>query len=391
VNWPPTYLQWFLIVALPLMGVVYAFLGGIKISLTERLQLDEAKVGGLVAGFGMMVGPTILGCGFLTDAIGRKWVFIPGASIVVMALVILATTRSYRGAALGALLLGAGWSATINVGNVLMGEAGDPGKMTQRMQFTDFLFGLGAFLTPMVIGVLLRKTGYSRTIFILAALSAIPILMGLPAVMDTAHAAGRAEGTLGQLFSGRIFWMTSLAFLFYVPLESSVAGWATTIVTRQAQQGVDGGRLASISLMAFWLCFTGSRLVVAIVGVEQGRDVLLLCLSLAAVAVMGGIIFLPGQWTAMGLILAAGLVFGPTFPILIAKILSTAPKGVEGRAVGFFFAFGSVGWTFIPRFIGHVAARTNIQRGFMVAGASSVIFLGLVLAQFLLRGATAGH
>jgi fucose permease len=385
MNWPPTYLQWFLIVALPLMGVVYAFLGGIKLALAERLQLDEAKVGGLVAGFGMMVGPTILACGFLTDAIGRKWVFIPGAALVVIALLILASTRTYGGAALGSLLLGAGWSATINVGNVLMGEAGDPAKMTQRMQFTDFLFGLGAFLTPMIIGVLLRKAGYSRTISILAAISVVPILMGLPAPMDTAHDGGHAEGTLGQLFSSKIFWMTSLAFLFYVPLESSVAGWATTIVTRQSQQGVDAGKLASLGLMAFWLCFTGSRLVVAIMGIEKGREVMLVCLSLAAVAVIFGIVFLPGQWTALGLIVAAGLVFGPTFPILIAKILSSAPPGVAGRAVGFFFAFGSVGWTFIPRLIGHVATRSNIQRGFMVAGASSVVFLGLVLAQFLTR------
>jgi fucose permease len=385
MNWPPTYLQWFLIIALPLMGVVYAFLGGIKLALAERLQLDESKVGGLVAGFGMMVGPTILACGFLTDAVGRKWVFIPGAALVVVALLLLSTTRSYRGAAIGSLLLGAGWSATINVGNVLMGEAGDPGKMTQRMQFTDFLFGLGAFLTPMVIGVLLRKTGYSRTIAILAGVSAIPILMGLGATMDTAHASGKAAGTLGQLFSSKIFWMTSLAFLFYVPLESSVAGWATTIVTRQAQQGVDSGKLASLSLMVFWLCFTGSRLVVALAGVEKGREVMLVCLSGAAVAVIFGIVFLPGQWTALGLIVAAGLVFGPTFPILIAKILSAAPPGVEGRAVGFFFAFGSVGWTFIPRLIGHVATKSNIQRGFMVAGASSLVFLGLVLVQFLTR------
>jgi fucose permease len=386
MSWPPTYLQWFLIVALPLMGVVYAFLGGIKLALADRLQLDEAKVGGLVAGFGMMVGPTIMACGFLTDAVGRKWVFIPGAALVVVALLILASTHSYRGAAVGSLLLGAGWSATINVGNVLMGEAGDPAKVTQRMQFTDFLFGLGAFLTPMVIGVLLRKTGYSRTISILAAVSAIPIVMGFPAAMDTAvAAAGKAQGTLGELFSSRIFWLTSLAFLFYVPLESSVAGWATTIVSRQAPQATDAGRLASVSLMAFWLCFTGSRLVVAILGIEQGREVMLVWLSLAAVAVIFGIVFLPGKMTAVALIVAAGLVFGPTFPILISKIFSAAPKGVEGRAVGFFFAFGSVGWTFIPRLIGHVATKSNIQRGFMVAGASSVVFAALVLGQFLTR------
>lgn len=386
MNWPPTYLQWFLIIALPLMGVVYAFLGGIKLALAERLQLDESKVGGLVAGFGMMVGPTILACGFLTDSIGRKWVFLPGAAAVVVALLLISTTRSYRSAILGVLLLGAGWSATINVGNVLMGEAGDPAKLTQRMQFTDFLFGLGAFLTPMLIGFLLGRTGYTRAVVLLAAISAIPIVMGFAAPMETTAAAGSAKGTLADLFSGRVFWMASLAFLFYVPLESSVAGWATTIVSRQApKDDPETARLASIGLTAFWLCFTGSRLLVAVLGIEEGREIMLICLSLASAAVIFGIVFLPGRGVALGLVVAAGLIFGPIFPVLISKIISTAPPGVEGRAVGFFFAFGSVGWTFIPRLIGHVATRTNIQRGFLVAGASSVVFVAFVLVEHFLR------
>jgi fucose permease len=386
MNWPPTYLQWFLIVALPLMGVVYAFLGGIKLALADRLQLDESKVGGLVAGFGMMVGPTIMACGFLTDSLGCKWVFIPGAIAVVVALVILSTTRSYRAAVIGVLLLGAGWSATINVGNVLMGEAGDPQKLTQRMQFSDFLFGLGALLTPVLINFLLGRTNFTKAVLILAVISAIPIVMGLPASMQTAAAAsGAAKGTLGDLFSGRVFWMTSLAFLFYVPLESSVAGWATTIVSRHApKDDADTARLASISLMAFWFCFTGSRLLVAVLGIEQGREIMLVSLSLASAAVIFGIVFLPGKYVAMGLVIAAGLIFGPIFPVLISKILATAPQGVEGRAVGFFFAFGSVGWTFIPKLIGHVATKTNIQRGFLVAGASSAVFVAFVLVEHFL-------
>jgi fucose permease len=140
-----------------------------------------------------------------------------------------------------------------------------------------------------------------------------------------------------------------------------------------------------MSLMAFWLCFTGSRLLVAILGIEEGREIMLICLSLASAAVIFGIVFLPGQGVAMALVVAAGLIFGPIFPVLISKIIATAPPGVAGRAVGFFFAFGSVGWTFIPRLIGHVATKTNIQRGFLVAGASSAVFVVFVLVEHFLR------
>jgi len=58
----PTYLQIFLTASLPIMGLAYALVGGLKLSLVDRLQIDEGKVGRLVGGFGTMFGPTILLC-----------------------------------------------------------------------------------------------------------------------------------------------------------------------------------------------------------------------------------------------------------------------------------------------------------------------------------------
>ena len=76
----PTYLQIFLTASLPIMGLAYALVGGLKLSLVDRLQIDEGKVGRLVGGFGTMFSPTILLCGFLTDAVGRKGVWLAGSA-----------------------------------------------------------------------------------------------------------------------------------------------------------------------------------------------------------------------------------------------------------------------------------------------------------------------
>src|SRR5258706_16426524 len=193
--WPLTFLQVFLVVALPLMGVVYALLGGIKLSLTERLGLDEGKVGGLVSGFGMMVGPTILLSGFLTDSLGRKSVFIAGAVLVVLAIVLFATTRTFTGALIAVLLLGAGWSATINVGNVLMRvSVADPRRLVQAVNFFDCIFGLGAFATPMILGFLFKRLRSSGTLIAIAVLSAVPIVLGLMAEMNPGPAGAPAAG-----------------------------------------------------------------------------------------------------------------------------------------------------------------------------------------------------
>ena len=106
----PTYLQIFLTASLPIMGLAYALVGGLKLSLVDRLQIDEGKVGRLVGGFGTMFGPTILLCGFLTDAVGRKGVWLAGSAAVAVSILMLARTRTYRGALGAVVLLGIGWA-----------------------------------------------------------------------------------------------------------------------------------------------------------------------------------------------------------------------------------------------------------------------------------------
>lgn len=392
----PTYLQIFLVVALPLMGVVYALLGGIKLSLAERLNLDEGKVGGLVSGFGMMVGPTILGCGFLTDSLGRKTVYLAGAAMVVAAIFILANTRTYKAALVAVLLLGAGWSATINVANVLERVSVGPNSVMAALNFYDFIFGVGAFLTPMLLVLLLRKLGHQKALSVVAAVSIVPIAMGLLAEMSPDHSGPVVAASLSEFVSTSKFWIVSFAFLFYVPLESGVAGWATTLVGKQAPAGESpevGPRIASRALSGFWLGFSGSRLAVALLAPtlvhllgEAGKEQkILMGLSVICLALMIVLVTAKSRSVTAAAVVVSGLVFGPVFPTLMTVYLMGVPPTGIGRAVGFFFFFASVGWTVIPMLIGHVAKRTNIQRGFGVAAASAAVFVGLVL----IRGLTA--
>src|SRR5688572_12580886 len=115
-----TLLQTFMVVSLPVTGMCYAVSGALKLPLAERLKMNEAKVGGLVSSFGFMVGPIILLCGFLADALGRKGVWISGSMLVAISLFMLARTKSYSWAVVAVALLSGGWAAMINVGNVLM-------------------------------------------------------------------------------------------------------------------------------------------------------------------------------------------------------------------------------------------------------------------------------
>jgi fucose permease len=184
-----------------------------------------------------------------------------------------------------------------------------------------------------------------------------------------------------SLFESRVFWIAGLAFLFYVPLESSVAGWATTLVVKQ---GPGGERAASLALSGFWLGFMGSRLLVSLLGLHGHELPVLVALSAGCVAFSLALSVFRDRLAVAVSVVAAGLICGPVFPTLIGIYLKDVPGPLLGRAVGFFFAFASTGWTLVPALIGTVARRTDdIQKGFRVAVVSAVLFAGFLS---LLRG-----
>src|SRR5262245_3410973 len=402
----PTYLQIFLTISLPIMGLAYALVGGLKLSLVERLQIDEGKVGRLVGGFGTMFGPTILLCGFLTDALGRKGVWVAGSGAVAAAVLIFALTRTFRGALVAVLLLGIGWAAQVNVGNVLMRVAIPADRPKEELiwaaNFFDFVFGFGALVTPLILGLLLKKLAYSKGLVVLALIAALPLVLGLFAEMNPPSAAApsaaadappAAQAGMGALLTNPLIWVLGFAFLFFVPLETSVAGWATTLIQRQTPPEVppdQAGRFASLTLSAFWFGFTGSRLVVSILGGmglltkmlgPTNEQRLLVVMGVSCVALMLCIAFLKGRAATHVSILLAAMTCGPVFPTMMAIVLLSVPPETMGRAVGFFFFFASVGWTVVPMLIGHVARKSDIQKGFLVAAASGAVFLTLILAR----------
>lgn len=384
---PMTYLQTFMVLSLPVTGMCYAALGALKLPLAERLKLDEAKVGGLVAAFGFMVGPIILLSGFLADALGRKGVWLGGTGIVALSLFMLSRVQHYRWAMVAVALLSAGWAGMINVANVLMYLAYSNVFMATNL--LDCFFGLGAFLTPIIAVWLIRKFGFSRGVASLGLLTLVPFVMALGVEMQSAPAA-KPVG-FEALLHDPIMWLCGLTLLFWVPVESSTAAWATTLVNRLAPEGEDQQRSARIdawALSAFWFCFMGSRLIAALI--EHGSTstavqtvhtarLIHIALAVAMGLTMLGLALSKRRGITFALLVAAGLISGPFFPNLMALLLTHFPVEVHGRAVGMLFGMGSIGWTIIPSLMGAVAKRKTVPHAFLLAAGCTVVLLGLVV------------
>jgi len=111
-------LTWMQVFALAAAGVVFALLGSIKIPLARQLNIDEAKVGGLISVFGVTWIPMVFAAGILAEIVGKQAVLGAGFVLVIISLLMLANLKSYGAVLFAVLALGTGWSAQVNVLNV---------------------------------------------------------------------------------------------------------------------------------------------------------------------------------------------------------------------------------------------------------------------------------
>ena len=373
------------IAALAVAGMCHALLGSVKVPLARQLKIDEARVGGLVSVFGFTLIPMVLAAGFLVDALGKQAVLGGGFVLLIVSLILLSRLHSYPGALVAVLLLGTGWSALVNVLNVTSPPAFlpplPPAEMEARMPYAmnlgDFVFGMGAFLTPLLVSFLIRKIRLSRTLLVLATFAVVPLLLGLGVNWSSERLVPKETETVANglviLLSDPVVWLCCLAFFCHVPIEASVATWATTLMT---DKGVREGT-ASTLLSVFWLTFMGSRLITALTLPAGTSTTLVLAMSVLCIAFTLGIAFSRTAWLTCTMVILAGLILGPIFPTLIAILLGHLPLSLHGRAVGIFFCIGGIGWTAIPILIGAHAKQTTVQRAFLLATASATLLTGL--------------
>jgi fucose permease len=179
-----------------------------------------------------------------------------------------------------------------------------------------------------------------------------------------------------DLLGNPMVWLLGIALCFYGPLESSVAAWATTYLS---DQGLSESR-ASAMLTFFWLTFMVGRLLAAFTLPPGSESLVLTWLAVGCIVLLGTMVVSGSRRLSIIGVIGTGLVFGPVFPTLIALLSQHVPVALFGRAVGVFFAIGSIGWVLIPAAIGAYAARTSVQRGFSIATASAVGLLVIMLA-----------
>jgi fucose permease len=345
-------------------GVVLALLGSVKLPLAKSVGVDEAQVGGLLAGLNLALIPMMLLSGFLIDALGVRWILIGGSIITGLGLFSLAWAQGFRSAFWAVLLTGAGGACLSTGSIVLMPTAFFADRYpAAAANLGNAFFGVGALLTPPLADMLIRGLGFRRGLSVLAAVCLLPALAAIVASGDAFPGVEEQQtAAFATVVRNPIVWLAGLVLMLYGPLEGAVATWATTYLTEFGYVQ----RRAAWLLSGFWLTFLGARVVVSFL---QQREVLpprsepwlILGLAFLSAVVMANLVGTRSRsYAAIGL-LCVGALFGPIFPTLVGILFNNVDPSARGTAYGGMYALGATGSLIVPPLMGVYARRSSVR------------------------------
>ena len=215
------------------------------------------------------------------------------------------------------------------------------------MNALHFTFGLGAFLSPVIIAQLALQGGGLRLAYWTLAVLLLPAALWLVR-LPSPSAPTRTASDPAERGAGRALALTVAFFFLYVGAEIGFGGWiySYAVGLRLASQ-VAAAYLTS----AFWGAFTAGRLLGIPLAVRYPPQAILLADLAGALASLGLLLAAPGSalvaWIGA---CGVGLCMASTFPAMLA--LAQRRLRITGRVTGWFLIGGSAGGMTLPWVIG---------------------------------------
>jgi fucose permease len=361
-------------VAFIAFGLSAAALGPTLSKLAEHTQADLSAISFLF---------TARSLGFLFGAFlgGRLYDRVPGHPLIAVVLLIMAGVAFLtplmsllvlltllvliRGTAEGMLEVGGNtlliWVYRHNVGPFMNG--------------LHFFFGVGAFLSPIIIARAVLMSGgiiWGYWALALLMLPAVVWLLYLP----SPTIRGTSQGDRAQQFKYLPVLVFSLLFLLYVGAEASFGGWIYTYV-KALNLGAE--TTAAYLTSAFWGALTLGRFLAIPLSTRFEPRTILIVNFVGCLCSLSIILMWPASLTAIWLgTLGVGLSMASTFPMLLA--FAERHIQISGKVNGWFFTGSGLGGMTVPWLIGQLfdsigprATMVTILVDVIIAGGSFTI------------------
>lgn len=374
------------------LGMCFCLLGSISVKLMPRVKIDEAKFGTLISIFMASCLVASLLIGVITDAIGYKWVAVFGFAATAICVFILAFGKTYMAVVIPCLLLGFGAMALNTAGNVMASKVlFDGTNEAAASNLANVFFGLGLFVTPMIVSFLFRKTTYEKAVSALGIIVALPILIALAATDYPVSGAKLDVAAAVKLLGEPAVLVAAFVLFFYMALETSFCSWLPAFgkeVIKKEDASVEpavadarGQRLLSWFAIAMMAGRLVTGLVPArmdIVLADVGGWVIAGAALIAAIGIFMMMSCSKGTQAAM-LAALAGFLFAPVFPTTVGVTFSQFSGEVLGAIFGIIFAIGLLGSVIVPKAMGNIAKGGSIQKSLKLLLPACVLLLILAI------------
>lgn len=358
------------------LGIAFSVVGALKLELAKQLKINDAQFGKLISALMLTSIFVVLAFGPLVDMFGYRPIAIAGFLLGALAVYMLVSSRAYGSAVLSCIVLGVG-AMCLNLGNTLIPMVLFEGNPAAASNFGNIFFGIGAFITPILVGMLLHRLGYKATGTLITLLLLAPVVVAafasFPEVQKTGLTFGQAfAGAFGLLANPAIV-IAGLALFCYVGLEVSMGGWISTYA---ANQGFES-RGANMVLSSFWIGLMIARLIATVAVTSANGIWAVSILALAAAVLMGLMIATNSKNLAALLVFLTGFCFGPIFPTVVGITFSKIDQSSYGSAFGIIFAIGLLGGSTLPAAIGMYSRGKPIKKSFPIAMAAALVLFVL--------------
>jgi fucose permease len=369
------------------LGMCFSLLGSISVKLMPRLKIDQGKFGSLISAFMFTCLIASLIVGVVIDKVGYKSVAVFGFVATAVCIFTLARSKTYGSVILSCLLLGFGAMALNTAGNVMgpqvLFEGQNPAAASNLI---NVFFGLGLFLTPLIVSFLFQKTSYENAVSALAVIVLAPVAL---AIICTTYPVSKAGFVLADAFAllvKPVVLVAALVLFCYISLESSFCNWLPAFgkeVINKARPDIkaDAADASAQRLLSlFAVAMMAGRLIASQISVitEYGSWFIAGAAIVAALIIMAMTIS-KSTLQAQVLAVLAGLFFAPCFPTTVGVTFAKFSPEIYGSVFGIIFAVGLAGAVIIPKAIGNLAKGSSVQKSLKLLIPACVILVVLAI------------
>lgn len=370
------------------LGMCFSLLGSISVKLMPRLKIDQGKFGSLISAFMFSCLVASLIIGVVIDSVGYKPVAIIGFVLTAFSFFMIGRGKSYEMVLWPCLLLGFGAMALNTAGNTLIPVVLFGGQnQAAASNLGNVFFGLGLFLTPLLVSILFKKLSYENTVSVLAAIVLVPVILAIIATYPKSEAGFVLSDAFGLLAEPAVL-VAALALFCYISMEVSFSNWLPPFgkeVISAATPDLDANikdasaqRLLSLFAVAMMV---GRLIASQIPGITVHGSWFIAGAALIAALTILAMTVIKDVWLTRGLAILAGLVFAPCFPTTVGVTFAKFSPEIYGSIFGIIFAVGLLGAVIIPKAIGNLAKGSSVQKGLrlLIPACALLIILALVL------------